>query len=85
MPTSRKSPPGLIARFDELATLAAAGRADFLSRNQAGTFGPMPGRPINEHFVVRPSLLSDDAIGDWEHRSLAYANQLPAKTSRKKG
>lgn len=118
MPTFRRSPPELIARFDELATLAAeadrkqmfgyptcvlhgnmfmglhedslilrlaeADRAEFLSRYHAATFEPMPGRPMKEYVVVPPSLVSDDAVGDWIRRSLAYARQLPAKTPRKK-
>jgi len=118
VPTFRKSPPGLIARFDELARLTAeadrrqmfgyptcvlrgnmlmglhedslilrlaeADRAEFLSRHHAATFEPMPGRPMKEYVVVPPSLVSDDAIGDWVRRSLAYAKQLPAKAPRKK-
>jgi hypothetical protein len=39
---------------------------------------------MKEYVVVPPSLLSDDAIGGWVRRSLAYAMQLPAKPPRKK-
>ncbi len=118
MPTFRKSPPELIARFDELAALAQeadrrqmfgyptcvlrgnmfmglhedslilrlaeADRAEFLRRYHTDTFEPMPGRPMKEYVVVPPALISDDAVGDWVRRSLAYAMQLPAKAPRKK-
>jgi TfoX/Sxy family transcriptional regulator of competence genes len=120
MPGFRKSPPELIARFDELAQLAgdtdrklmfgypvcvlrgnmfmglhqdslilrlaAADRAEFLARYDAGLFEPMPGRPMKEYVVVPPSLVyDDDAVSEWVRRSRTWADQLPAKKAKKKG
>jgi TfoX/Sxy family transcriptional regulator of competence genes len=118
MPTFRKSPPGLVARFGELAALtgdadrkqmfgyptcvlrgnmfmglhedslilrlAEPDRAEFLSRYDADLFEPMPGRPMKEYVVVPPALVDTSEIDDWVRRSLAYAEQLPAKKSRKR-
>jgi RNA polymerase sigma factor (sigma-70 family) len=120
MPAFRKSPPELIARFEELAQLvgeadrklmfgypvcvlrgnmfmglhedslilrlAEADRAEFLGRYDAGPFEPMPGRPMKGYVVVPPSLVyNDDAVGEWVRRSRTWAEQLPAKKSKKKG
>ena len=119
VPAFRKSPPELIARFDELAQLAGdadrklmfgypvcvlrgnmfmglhedslilrlaeADRAEFLGRYDTGLFEPMPGRPMKEYVVVPPSLVYDDAVGEWVRRSRTCAEQLPAKKPKKKG
>jgi RNA polymerase sigma factor (sigma-70 family) len=119
VPAFRKSPPELIARFDELAQLAGdadrklmfgypvcvlrgnmfmglheeslilrlaeADRAEFLGRYDTGLFEPMPGRPMKEYVVVPPSLVDDDAVGEWVRRSRTCAEQLPAKKPKKKG
>lgn len=118
MPTFRKSPPGLVARFGELAALAGDAdrkqmfgyptcvlrgnmfmglhedsfilrlaepdRAEFLSRYGAELFEPMPGRPMKEYVVVPPALVDSGEIDDWVRRSLAYAEQLPPKKSKKR-
>jgi hypothetical protein len=60
-------------------------RAEFLSRYGAGLFEPMPGRPMKEYVVVPPALAYDDAVDEWVRRSRAYAEQLPAKKSARKG
>lgn len=65
--------------------LAESDRAEFTDRHGATAFEPMPGRPMKEYVVVPPTLLNDDAVGDWVRRSRAYAEQLPAKKPRKKG
>jgi hypothetical protein len=118
MPTFRKSPPGLVARFGELAVLTGdadrkqmfgyptcvlrgnmfmglhedslilrlgeSDRAEFLSRYDAGLFEPMPGRPMKEYVVVPPALVDSSEIDDWVRKSRAYAEQLPAKKSKKR-
>jgi TfoX/Sxy family transcriptional regulator of competence genes len=119
MPTFRKSPPELVARFDELATLvgeadrrqmfgypscvlrgnmfmalhedslilrlAEPDRAEFRGRYDAALFEPMPGRPMKEYVVVPPAVVDSGEIDDWVRRSLAYAEQLPAKKGKQKG
>jgi hypothetical protein len=65
--------------------LKEADRAEFLGRYDAGLFEPMPGRLMKEYVVVPPTLVYDDAVGEWVRRSRTWAEQLPAKKSRKKG
>jgi hypothetical protein len=46
----------------------------------AGSFEPMPGRPMKA-FVVIPAadVADDDAIARWVERGLAHAASMPAK------
>jgi hypothetical protein len=55
----------------EIADAKAAG---------AGSFEPMPGRPMKAFVVIPTADVSDDtAIGRWVERGLAHAGSLPAK------
>jgi hypothetical protein len=46
----------------------------------AGSFEPMPGRPMKAFVVIPTADVSDDtAIGRWVERGLAHAGSLPAK------
>jgi RNA polymerase sigma factor (sigma-70 family) len=120
MPTFRKSPAELVARFGELALLARnadrkqmfgypvcvlhgnmfmglhedslilrladSDRAEFLGRYHSGLFEPMPGKPMKEYVIVPPALVYDDAVAEWVRKSLAFAEELPArKPKQKKG
>jgi len=65
--------------------LAESDRAELTDHHGATAFEPMPGRPMKEYVVVPPALVYDDAVSDWVIRSRAYAAQLPARKTRKKG
>jgi TfoX/Sxy family transcriptional regulator of competence genes len=55
----------------EIAEAKAAG---------AGSFEPMPGRPMKAFVVVPAAEVTDDsAIARWVERGLAHAASLPAK------
>ena len=55
----------------EIAEAKAAG---------AGSFEPMPGRPMKAFVVIPAADVADDgAIGRWVERGLAHAASLPAK------
>lgn len=55
----------------ELADAKAAG---------AGSFEPMPGRPMKAFVVIPTSDVADDgAIARWVERGLAHAASMPAK------
>jgi hypothetical protein len=46
----------------------------------AGSFEPMPGRPMKAFVVVPAADVADDAkIARWVERGLAHAASLPAK------
>ncbi len=58
-------------------------RAEFLQREGAAIFEPMPGRQMREYVVVPPALLGNpEELGLWIARALAYAVSLPAKAAR---
>jgi hypothetical protein len=51
----------------------------------AGSFEPMPGRPMKAFVVVPPADVDDDeAIRGWVEEGLANAASLPAKPPRAK-
>ena len=46
----------------------------------AGSFEPMPGKPMKAFVVVPPADVDDDArINGWVERGLAHAASMPAK------
>ena len=46
----------------------------------AGSFEPMPGKPMKAFVVIPPADVSDDAaIRRWVERGLAHAGSMPAK------
>src|SRR2546422_6604001 len=56
---------------DEIAVAKAGG---------AGSFEPMPGKPMKAFVVIPPDDVADDArIAGWVERGLALARSMPAK------
>ncbi|HXI81552.1 MAG TPA: TfoX/Sxy family protein [Verrucomicrobiae bacterium] len=46
----------------------------------AGSFEPVPGKPMKSFVAIPPADVEDDAaIGRWVERGLAHAASLPAK------
>ena len=66
--------------------LGEAERQELLSRQGAGVFDPMGGRPMREYVVLPRDVLDDGgALRSWLSRAAAYAAALPPKkTSAKK-
>jgi TfoX/Sxy family transcriptional regulator of competence genes len=64
--------------------LSESDRAEFLQQAGAELFQPMPGRAMKEYVVVPEALRQDPkALGTWMERSVAYAQSLPPKISKK--
>ncbi|MCX5971334.1 MAG: TfoX/Sxy family protein [Coprothermobacterota bacterium] len=60
-------------------------RKAFLALEGAGTFEPIPGRPMKEYVLVPPQLMdSDEALHAWLEKSLAYILTLPPKEKKTK-
>ncbi len=81
MPAFRKSPPELVARFDELALLAS-------DADRRQVFG-YPVCVLRGNMFIglheNASVTDDeDAVAAWVRRSRAYAEQLPPKKAKKK-
>lgn len=60
--------------------LAPDDLADLMAMPGAGSFEPMPGKPMKAFVVIPSADVSDDAaIAGWVERGLAHAASMPAK------
>jgi hypothetical protein len=65
--------------------LPEAQREEFLKKDGAKIFEPMPGRPMREYVAVPPRLLVDKKeLVSWILKSLEYGSTLKPKSSAKK-
>jgi TfoX/Sxy family transcriptional regulator of competence genes len=60
-------------------------RQEFLQKEGAHLFEPMPGRPMKQYVVLTKEVLDDSVqLAGWIEESLAYARALPPKEKRPK-
>jgi len=70
---------------DMILRLPEPQREEFLKKDGAKIFEPMPGRPMREYVAVPSRLLADrKALASWVLRSLEYGSSLKPKSSAKK-
>ena len=70
---------------DMILRLPESLREEFLKKEGAKIFEPMPGRPMREYVVVPPSVGRSAAqLDGWLNKALAYAQSLPPKAAKAK-
>lgn len=64
--------------------LAEPDRQELLGHHGAGSFEPMPGRPMTGYTVLPASVIDDDAVRAWVERAIEFGRSLPPKTPKAK-
>ena len=65
--------------------LGADDRRELEAIPGAGTFEPMPGRPMTGFTLLPPAIVDDDkAVRGWVRRAVDYGSTLPEKVPKSK-